>query len=509
MDTTPFWMTNVEARRFPRLGGDLDVEVLIVGGGICGITAAYLLARAGRKVALIEKENIGCGQTGHTTAHLTQVTDTLLSELVRTFGRDHAQATWDAGAFAVAQIEEHIREEGIDCELRKVPGYLCAAREAQGQKDADELKEEARLAAELGFDASFVAATPVFGTPGVRFPNQAKFHPLKYLHALAQRAAAAGAQIFEETPAEEFASAPRSVKANGWIIRYDRLVLATHVPLQGPHNLVHGPLLQTKLAAYSTYALGARLPAGTLPEALFWDTADPYRYLRVERRDGHDYAIFGGQDHKTGQEENTETCFHRLGDELRALCPEAKVEQRWTGQVMESVDGLPYYGETADREFVATGFAGNGMTFGTLGGYMARDWVLGLTNPWRDLFSVERKKLSSAWDYLSENKDFPYYLVKGRLGAAEASDVQEVARGQGKIVQLGGKKCAVYRDPGGAVTTLSAVCPHMGCIVGWNRADKTWDCPCHGSRFHATGEVLGGPAESALEPVSARGDAGH
>ena len=498
MDTTPFWMTTVEVSRFPQLSRDLEVDVLIVGGGICGVTAAHLLARAGQRVALIEKERIGSGMTGHTTAHVTYVMDWLLTELTQSFGRDHAQAAWDAGSFAMMQIEETVREEGIDCELRKVPGYLCAALDGDPAKEAESLRDEALLAAELGFDATFVEAAPVFNRPGVRFANQLKFHPMKYLTALAQRAEAAGALLFEGTPAGEFSSSPLGVKANGFTIRCERMILATHVPLQGAHNVPSAALLQTKLAAYSTYAIGARIPVGALPEALFWDTADPYRYLRVERRDGHDYAIYGGADHKTGQEENTDTCFFGLGDELRALCPDAVVDCRWSGQVFEPVDGLPYYGETAKGQFVATGFAGNGMTFGTLGGYMARDWVLGLTNPWSDLFSVDRKKLSALWDYLKENSDYPYYLIKQRLTAPEATNVQEVAREQGKIVQLGGKKVAVYRDNTGKVITLSPVCPHMGCIVAWNRAEKTWDCPCHGSRFHCTGEVLAGPAETAL-----------
>jgi Rieske Fe-S protein len=256
------------------------------------------------------------------------------------------------------------------------------------------------------------------------------------------------------------------------------------------------------LAAYSTYAIGARLPAGAVPEALFWDTADPYRYLRIDRREGYDYAVFGGKDHKTGQETDTAKRYADLEKMLRGICPESVVAHRWSGQVIEPTDGLPYIGETAEGQFVATGFAGNGMTFGTIAAFMVRDAILGLTNPWRDLFSVERKKLSALWDYLKENKDYPYYLIKQRLSSAEGASMDDVGREQGKILRIDGKKVAVYRDGSGQVTKLSPVCTHMGCIVAWNPAEKTWDCPCHGSRFHPTGDVFAGPAEEGLESAS-------
>jgi Rieske Fe-S protein len=176
------------------------------------------------------------------------------------------------------------------------------------------------------------------------------------------------------------------------------------------------------------------------------------------------------------------------------------IDRRWSGQVVETVDGLPLIGETGPGQFVATGFAGNGMTFGTLAAVMARDWVTGLANPWTDLFSVQRKKLSAVWDYLAENKDYPYYLAKGRLEAADTDSLKDVPNGDGRVVRLGGRKAAAYRREDGTLSTCSAVCPHLGCIVTWNAAEKTWDCPCHGSRFQATGEVIAGPAEDGLLP---------
>jgi Rieske Fe-S protein len=257
-------------------------------------------------------------------------------------------------------------------------------------------------------------------------------------------------------------------------------------------------LLQTKLAAYSTYAIEVRIPSGLLPEMLWRDTSDPYLYLRVDRGDAHDRLILGGEDHKTAQKTDTAACFQRLERILRAMVPDSPiVERRWSGQVIESVDGLPYIGEVGGGQFVATGFAGNGMTYGTLAGMMARDAATGAKNPWRELFAVERKTLSATWDYLRENSDYPFYMVKGHL--AGAGDAAKLSPGEGKIVRVDGHKAAAFCDDDGAMHLHSAICPHLGCVVAWNEAERTWDCPCHGSGFAATGEVMNGPAEKRLE----------
>ena len=498
MKTTPVWLADVEAPQFPTLDTDLRVDVLVVGGGITGVTAALMLKRAGRTVALIERGEIGGGETGHTTAHITYVTDTRLSALVKTFGRDHAQAAWDAGHFAMEQIADIVATEGIDCELQRVPGYLVAAGGADMHKEAKALQEEAALAAELGFDAAYVESAPLLHRPAIRFANQIKFHPLKYHLALAQRIPGDGSHIFQKTEAGEFCKERGQIMANGHRIRFSYVVLATHVPLQGRTSALSATLLQSKLAAYSTYAVGAKLTGGDAPEALFWDTADPYLYLRVDRRAGGDYVILGGADHKTGQEEDTGKHFAMIERTLHGIWPDAAIDHRWSGQVIESVDGLPFIGETSELQFVATGFGGNGLTFGTLAAIMARDRVLGLRNPWEDLFSVERKEFSSLWNYLKENKDYPYYMAKSQVAATAGDTLEAVGCGEGKILRFHGQKVAAYRDEHGIVSTLCPVCPHLGCTVAWNCAEKTWDCPCHGSRFTATGEVFAGPAEKPL-----------
>jgi glycine/D-amino acid oxidase-like deaminating enzyme/nitrite reductase/ring-hydroxylating ferredoxin subunit len=498
LDTTPYWIDSAPMPRYPRLERDLRVDVAVVGGGIAGLTTAYLLAAAGRSVALLERGRLVAVDTGHTTAHLTMVTDLTLTALVRSFGRDHAQAAWDAGLAAIAEIDRIARAEAISCDFAWVRGYLHAPEEERSGAEAVRLEEEARLAVDLGFDAAFVDDVPLMHAPGVLFHDQARFHPRKYLAGLARAIVARGGHVYEHSDAVEFSTGPRGVAANGHRVFCDRIVLATHTPLVGNRGLVAATLFQTKLAPYTSYVVAGRVPRNSVPDALFWDTADPYHYLRLERHGDHDLVIYGGEDHKTGQADDTTACYDRLAGRLSKLVPGIDITNRWSGQVVETADGLPYIGEHAESQFASTGFAGNGMTFGTLAGMMACDWVLGRGNPWSDLFEPGRKKIRAAWDYVKENKDYPYYMIRDRFAGAEARSLRAVRRGEGRIVELDGKRAAVYRDESGAATIRSAVCTHMGCIVDWNEAERTWDCPCHGSRFSRDGDVMAGPAESPL-----------
>jgi len=235
-------------------------------------------------------------------------------------------------------------------------------------------------------------------------------------------------------------------------------------------NLIASTVLQTKLVPSSTYAVGALIPRGKYPEALYWDTTDPYYYLQIDRGTESDYAIFGGADHKTGQ-------------------------------VIDTHDGLPFMGETATNQFSATGYSGNGMTFGTLAAMMACDAVLGRENPWKQLFSPSRKTLSSGWDYLKENFDFPYYMLRDRLVGTDSSSAEDILPGEGKVLMVNEQRVACSRDISGRLQSVSAICTHMGCVVHWNPTETTWDCPCHGSRFATSGDVLGGPATDNLKPV--------
>src|SRR6478609_7204903 len=295
MRNVPVWIDDTPIPKFPKLQRNISAEVLVVGAGVTGITVAYLLKKAGSTVALLERERVASIDTGHTTAHLTYVSDVQLQQLVRNFGKDHAQAGWDAGAAAIDEIE---------CEFARVPAYLHARVGASSKKEASSLKKEADLVAKLGFDVAYLNSAPYFNLPAVRFANQAKFHPRKYLRSLVTKIPGSGSHVFEKSAAGEFDPKKRRVKVNRNWISFDRVVMATNNPLVGLASVTSATLLQTKLSLYTSYAFGARVPNGTIPEGVFWDTRDPYDYLRIDKRSGFDYVVFGGEDHKTGKKRN-------------------------------------------------------------------------------------------------------------------------------------------------------------------------------------------------------------
>ena len=500
---TPYWDAGVPLRRYTRLHGTASCDVAIVGGGITGLTAAYLLSRAGRTVMLLERGALDSVDTGATTAHLTCVTDTRLSDLVSAFGREHAQAVWDAGLAAIAIIDDIIRTERIDCHFAWVPGYLHTPRD-RAAEDADikDLLREAETASELGFDAQFLDRAPFVNQPAVEFTGQARFHPRLYLKGLVAAIDRAGGRICEDTPVEDIEDEPLTLVTPDGRVQCGHVIIATHNPIPGKAGFLRTTLLQTKLALYSSYAVSGQVQRGRVPDALFWDTGDPYRYLRIDRQDGHDMVIYGGEDHKTGQAEDPASRFETLSAALRALAPGIAITHQWSGQVIDTADGLPYIGEIAPRQFVATGFSGNGMTFGTLGAVMAVDAIDERRNPWHELFDVDRTKIRGGlWDYLRENKDYPYYVIRDRFAGPDGKSARAIPRGAGMVLDVNGHRVAAYRGDDGTLTMKSAVCTHMGCYVHWNNAERTWDCPCHGSRFQTTGEVLSGPATEPLGEI--------
>ena len=511
IDTSSYWIDNTPAPRFSALKDDIAVDVLVVGGGITGITAAYLLKQAGRTVALVEKDRCLGGETSFTTAHITCVTDELLSDLVKNFGREHAQAVWDSKLAAMDMIDRIVWREQIKCQFDWVPAYLfnpsTETFRPEQEANAVDLQKEADLASELGFDAEYLKCVPFYNRPGVRYDNQAKFHPRKYLIALLRLICSGkGCQVFENTEIDDIEGTPiTATTKDGQRIHCEHVFIATHVPLQGKSGVLPATVLQSKLAPYSTYAIGGWVPRGTVHEALYWDTGDPYDYLRVDRRHDHDFVIFGGEDHKTGQVEETTACFSALEKRLKSLLPDIAVTHRWSGQVVETNDGLPYIGETAERQYVATGFAGHGMTFGTLSAMMFSDYVTGEKNPWAELYDTGRTKIKGGlWDYIRENKDYPYYLIRDRFAGVETRTLRAIPRGRGEVIEVNGQPAAVYRGLDSQIHVRSATCTHMGCFVHFNEAEHTWDCPCHGSRFKVNGDVLAGPAEEPLGPIEAK-----
>ena len=499
-NSTPIW-AEVQISKFDRLARSGHFDVVVVGGGITGLSAAYFLKQAGKKVCLLERDRLGHGDSGHTTAHLTCVTDVRLTQLVNAFGREQAALTWYAGLSALDLIERIVTEHGIACEFHRTPAFLHAALDRR-QDETDDLKAEAQLARELAFDVDFFDNVPVVDKPGIRIRDQGKIHATAYLAGLARLVDGDGSVIHEHSEVKDIEADPPVVVANDKRIECDYVVIATEVPLLGMTGLVKATFLQTKLAAYSSYVVSGRLPVGLAPDLSLFDTGNPYYYLRIDKGPAFDRVIFGGNDHKTGQQTDTEDSYRRLEETLLRFLPSVKLDHRWSGQVIQTNDGLPFIGESADRQFVATGFNGNGFTFATLAGLMARDAMLGRDNPWKELFSVDRTKIrGGAWDYFKENLDFPYYLVADRLTAAKRKSPRSIKRTEGAILKLDGKRVACSRDEKGQLHKVSAVCSHMGCLVRWNGGEQTWDCPCHGSRFLPTGEVLAGPAETPLQPI--------
>ena len=484
-------------------------DTIVVGGGITGLTAAYFLKRAGQKVCLLERDRLGAGDTGHTTAHLNTFIDVKGQDLIKLVGEDNARLVLEGGTTAIDWIEKISEELGIDCSFQRVPGFRHAPLMWSDSEDINQddggsswdFKEEVEATQKLGFDCEFEHSIPGANLPGIRFPNQAIFHPLKFLVGLAKFIDGDGSAIYEQSEVTEVKSNPLTVSGEGFSLACDYLVVATHVPLTGKTNIISSTLFQTKIAPYSSYVLGGTLPHGILPHVSASDTSDPYYYWRVEHRAKSDYVIFGGRDHKTGQVIDTDIRFAELEKAFRKLAPQIDIKHRWSGQVIETHDGLPFIGEISKEQFIATGFTGNGITFGVLSGLMASDAAMKRPNPWRNLFAPSRVELDakSLKDYFKENIDYPSYMAKQYLTPTPKGSPDSLKEGEGQVMKVDGKRMACSRDANGTLHTVSAVCTHMGCLVQWNGGEQTWDCPCHGSRFHPSGKVLAGPAETALK----------
>ena len=495
-----FWIETAPYPRWPRLESDLDVDVAILGAGITGITAGALLARAGLRVAVLEAREVAQGVSGHTTAHLTSAIDTRFATLEKDFGKDGAALAASASAAAIDRIARFVDELGIACRFRRLPGWLFT----EGEDDLEDLHREYEAAKAAGLPVTMSRDVPLpFATAaGIRFEEQAEFHVREYLLPLCGEILAKGGVIHEDTRAVDVEDGDpcRVVTDHGPVVRAKYVLMATHAPLQRLR-------FQTNLSHYRSYVLGLRTREPALG-GIFWDTADPYHYLRSDVESG--LLIVGGEDHKTGTDEHTKARFESLRDYASERFGVTEIGFHWSGQVIETSDGLPFLGRSSSGSniLVGTGYSGNGMTFGTLAGMLAADLVTGVDNRWAKLFDPSRvKPLASAASFVKENAEVAAHFVGDWVRPADASNVADVAPGEGKIVRVGAKRVAVYRAPTGELACVSSVCPHLGCHVHFNDAEKTWDCPCHGSRFDTKGAVLDGPATSGLAPVDL--DAAH
>jgi glycine/D-amino acid oxidase-like deaminating enzyme/nitrite reductase/ring-hydroxylating ferredoxin subunit len=492
------WMSTFTMPAYSALAKDETADVCVVGGGIAGLTIAYKLLQEGKSVVLLEDGELGSGMTQLTSAHLANVLDDRFARLEYLHGREGTQLVAESHAAAIDLIERIVHTEKIDCGFERICAYLYP-----GANDGEEVIEKEREAAErVHVEVEMMARAPLpFDTGAcLRFSRQAQFHPLQYLHGLSQAVSRAGGRIYTHTHADQIeGNTPCSVDTPLGRVSAGSVVVATNAPIND-RVAVH-----TKQAAYMTYVVVARIPKGSVEKALFWDTEDPYHYVRtqspVPATDTHDWLILGGEDHRTGQEADTEAHFTRLRAWAREHFPMiVGFEFEWSGQVMQSFDGLGFIGRNpmdSPNVYIVTGDSGTGMTHGTLAALLITDLICGRENPWTKLYEPSRKTLRAAGSYTSEAMNS--FLQYGDwFTAGEVDSIDEIRPGSGATIRESLSKVAVYRDEEGECHALSAVCPHLGGIVHWNDSEKTWDCPCHGSRFSRYGEAINGPANGPL-----------
>jgi glycine/D-amino acid oxidase-like deaminating enzyme/nitrite reductase/ring-hydroxylating ferredoxin subunit len=498
------WMDTAEMPLEAPLTESTTADVCIVGAGIAGMTTAYLLTREGKSVVVLDDGPIGGGMTARTTAHLVNALDDRYFELERLHGEEGARLAAESHTAAINAIEAIVEQEGIKCEFERLDGYLFVPpRESQKVLD-DELEAVHRAGLT---DIEKVERVPwdTYDTgPALRFPRQAQFHPLKYLIGLAEAIKQKGGRIYTQTHAKEIEGGKqaRVETTGGGVVTAGSVVVATNTPV---NDLI---AIHTKQAPYQTYVIGARIPKGSVTRGLYWDTPDPYHYIRIETvgkgAAAYDVLIVGGEDHKTGQEDDANKRFGALERWTRHRFPMVEsIEYRWSGEVMEPIDGLAFIGRNPmdkSNVFIATGDSGNGMTHGTIAGILLTDLIMGRKNPWESIYDPSRVTLKALKEFAKENLNVAVQYTD-LVVAGDVSSVEEIKAGQGAILSRGLSKVAAYRDSKGEVHEFSAVCPHLGCIVKWNTSENTWDCPCHGSRYDALGKVFQGPANSDLAEV--------
>ena len=494
---TSVWIETGPAQPvFDELAGDVVADVAVIGGGIVGITTALLLTEAGAGVALLEADRLAHGVTGHTTAKVTSQHGLIYARLRSRFGLDGARTYADANETALAWIADRVERDRIDCDFRRRAAYVYAT----SSSERAQVEAETEAAAAAGLPAGMAEAVPLpFATDGAeRFDDQAEFHVRRYLLALVDALAAGGCRIFEGTRAVEVDSheQPAVVKTAGGRVVADQVVVATHYPF------LDRSLAFARVHPERSYALVCRI-AGTPPDGMLISAGSPTRSVRAVPVDGEELLLVGGEGHRTGTGGDTEERYRRLEAFAREHWDVRSVEYRWSAQDNTTVDHVPYVGRLSPREqrvFMATGFAKWGMTGGTAAALLLADLLTGRENPWAALLDPSRLTLrASAPRLVKENLQAGLRFVGDRVTKPALRPAEELAAGEGDIVRLNGERVAAYRDDDGALHAVSPTCTHLGCQVNFNAAERSWDCPCHGSRFAPDGSVLQGPAVHRLE----------
>jgi glycine/D-amino acid oxidase-like deaminating enzyme/nitrite reductase/ring-hydroxylating ferredoxin subunit len=501
--TRSLWMTDEPlAPHARRLTKDLSCDTVVVGAGIAGLSVAYELSKVGQRVVVLDRGAIAGGMTSRTTAHLAPVCDDGVSTLAKMRGEAMAAKFQESQSAAVDRIEAIIAEHKISCNFRRLDAYLFPAP-GMAFKDAREQQDEeykALRAAKVEVEKARGLKLKGFeDAPVLHYKNQATFHPLKYLAGVIREIEAAGGKLFIESPVIEVKETNDDVTVfleGGIRVTAAHAVFATNSPT------CDWVEIHSKMAPYRTYAMAFTIPRDTLPDALYWDMADPYHYVRLQTGSGTtDYLIVGGADHKTGEVDDGSIRFEALEAWIRELVPALGREiNRWSGQVLDTIDYCGFIGRDPGRQrtFIATGDSGQGLTHGALAGILLKQLIVDGQSPWAEIYEPSRKPLAAINNYVRENvtaiKNFAEYLMPAEIESAE--DLQP---GEGGVMRDGLAKVAICRDRDGELHARSAVCTHLGCHVHWNSTEQCWDCPCHGSQFNADGAVLCGPAIAPLE----------
>jgi glycine/D-amino acid oxidase-like deaminating enzyme/nitrite reductase/ring-hydroxylating ferredoxin subunit len=485
---TSLWVDTAADTDYPVLTPRLHVDVAVLGGGIAGLTTALLLKREGATVAVVEAGRVGAGVTAYTTAKVTSLHGIQYQSVESSFGADGARAYAEANEAGLALVAGFVDELRIDCDFRRKP--------------AGKIEDEVEAAARAGLGASYTEETdlPWPVAAAVRVEDQAEFHPRDYLLRLAEEIPGDGSYVFERSRAIAVAGGePVRVDTTRGSLTADDVVVATHFPF-----LDRGGYF-ARMHPERSYALGLYLRRGArAPQGMYLSTESPSHTVRSHPTARGELVIAGGESHKTGQGGDTAARVARLERWARERFDVRSIEYRWSTQDNMPVDGVPFIGRLAPfqrRIWVATGFMKWGLTNGTAAGLILRDLIAGRPNPWADLFDSTRfKPLASAKELVKENANVGMRFVGDHGARPDERTVSELGPGEAGIVRRGAGKVAAYRDPDGVVHAVSAVCTHLGCQVKWNEAETSWDCPCHGSRYHYTGRVLQGPAVADLEP---------
>jgi glycine/D-amino acid oxidase-like deaminating enzyme/nitrite reductase/ring-hydroxylating ferredoxin subunit len=481
------------------LNGAQTCQVCVIGAGIAGLTTAYLLTTMGRSVVVLEDGTVGGGETCRTTAHLSSALDDRYFQLAKIRGKAIAKLAAESHTAAISRIEAIVESEGIDCDFQRLDGFLFLPPKRSTRLLKREL-EAAHRAGLTGVELLDRAPLESFDTgPCLRFPNQGQFHPLKYLSGLVEILRESGARLYTGAHVMRVdGGKPARVETQrGHVVSADAVVVATNSPITDVVSI------HTKQFPYRTYAIGVAVPPGSVHPGLYWDTLDPYHYVRLQN---DDMLIVGGEDHKTGQEDDPLKCFRRLERWAGKRFSIEDVKFRWSGQVIETMDGLAFIGKDPsglENVYIVTGDSGMGMTHGTIAGILLSDLIMGRENPWAEVYDPSRKPVRGLPEFVKENINVAAQYADWAKGGDVAS-VDQIPPGEGAVLRDGVSKQAVYRTDDGQFHAMSAVCTHLGCIVNWNKAEKSWDCPCHGSRFDAFGKVINGPATKELAPVDLR-----